>query len=118
MRRTWPFTLAFFGLVSLALSGCGTPKQTCTVTYTVTPETATLDHTVANNAQQYTLNVSVESGCSPPPSAPIAAPQWSVSNTVAATITNTGVASCKAAASGPIIVAAGLYFPNATLICK
>jgi len=118
MRKPWPCALILSGLASLAISGCGTPNQNCgTVTYTVTPATATLNHTVANNSQQYTFNVIVPEGCSPPPSVPVHAPVWTVSNTIAATITNTGVASCKAAASAPITVSAGFPGATATLVC-
>jgi hypothetical protein len=119
MRTACLCALALSGLASLALSGCGTPMQNCgTITYTITPVSASLDHTVANNAQQYTLNVIVPQGCSPPPYVPVHAPVWSVSNTTAATITTTGIASCKAAASAPITVSAEFPGATATLICK
>jgi len=115
MRRPWHCYLALFCLTPLLLAGCGTPMQTCTIAYSVTPATATLDHTVANNSQTYTFNVIVPPGC---PLPPIHAPIWSVSNTTAATISNTGVASCKAAATAPITVSTDFPGATATLICK
>jgi hypothetical protein len=93
--------------------------QNCgSITYNVTPATATLDHAVANNAQQYTFNIIVPQGCSPPPYVPIHAPVWTVSNSIAATISITGVASCKTAAATPITVSAGFPGATATLICN
>ena len=121
MRTTWLCALAISGVASVTLTGCGTPDKNCTVTYTVTPTSATLDHTVAKDEQTYTLNIIVPPNCPEPPKIPVAAPQWSVSNTTAATITNMGfegVVSCKAAAASPITVSAGLFYPSATLICK
>ena len=89
----------------------------CSVTISVTPATATLDHTKSGNSQTYDTDVTVPAGCPLPPLPPLPAPVWSVSNTIAATITQSGVASCKAAASAPITVSAGAVYGTAILIC-
>ena len=116
MRSPRHGALALPCIAAIALSGCGVPMQNCgSITYTITPITATLDHTVANNSQLYSLNVIVPPGC---PLPPVHAPVWAVSNTTAATISRSGVASCKAAATAPITVSADFPGATATLICK
>jgi hypothetical protein len=61
----------------------------------------------------------VPTGC---PLPPLAAPMWTVSDTMDASITvgpnAEGIATCKAAAMNPIVVSAGSVWPTATLICN
>ena len=119
MKRTlvWCFTL--LGPACFAVEGCAPVTSTtgtgCTVSITVTPTTATLDHSVAGNSQTYVSNVTAPPGC---PLPPLVAPMWKVSDTVDASISLERVATCNAAALNPITVSAGAVYPNATLICK
>ena len=118
LRVLYCFALA--GSACIPLVGCApvaSPGSTsCVTTFAVTPTTATLDHDVANNSQTYTLDVSTSKGC---PLIPIAAPRWTVSDTIDASITVPGgVATCKNAAMNPIIVSPGTGLPTATLICN
>ncbi|HZL26427.1 MAG TPA: hypothetical protein VFC39_07850 [Acidobacteriaceae bacterium] len=111
------FVLAIPGCA--ALVGCGPVASlgstACSFSLSITPTTATLDHTVADNAQTYTLNVAVPKGC---PLPPLPAPRWTVSDSIDASITTGGVATCKAAAMNPIVVSTGSAEPTATLICN
>jgi hypothetical protein len=114
------YCLALAGSACIPLVGCApvaSPGSTsCETTFTVTPATATLDHSVADNSQTYSLGISIPKGC---PLPPFAAPRWTVSDTIDASITApAGVASCKNAAMNPIVVSPGSGLPTATLICQ
>jgi hypothetical protein len=115
MRIARPLIFAILGTSIAGAPGCGSSPPHCTYTYPITPATATLDHTVVGNAQNYVLNVDTQTGCTPPPLPP---PNWKLSDTTDASITVTGTASCKSAAANPITVSATNFSSTATLVCK
>ena len=118
MRSRYLPCLVLIALATVYLVGCGTSSPNCgSYTAGITPITATLDHTNPANSQTYTTTVSVPKGCSLPPLPP---PVWTLtlSNNLAASITQAGVATCKAAVTTPIIVSAGKTYNTATLVCQ
>jgi hypothetical protein len=110
----------------MAPSGSG-----CTETPFIQPTSVTLDHTVAGNSQQFKTGINYAGGCAIP--ALLVAYTWNVSDTMDASISSDGVASCNNAALNPITVyttVAGYSgtpptlsyapsgLPSATLVCK
>jgi hypothetical protein len=133
-------------LFALALAvfatSCGTASKNCTGTFTgitVTPTTASADHTAAAPGNEATFfavaQYSYPSGCAIPEPIQVLTAQWSVSDTADVTITNTpagqvpgGVATCldavalpvtvKATASSPTGLPDGIFTSTAQLTCK
>jgi hypothetical protein len=102
-------------LLASGLAGCGgttTPKCGDIVQITVTPETATVDHTAAPpaNSQQFRAFDVPPAGCSPRISS-LSSATWSVSDPVNVSVSNVvgptyGVATCKAATAGAVTLTA------------
>jgi hypothetical protein len=116
-------SVALAVLVCPALTGCAavlalaivTKPTVCTATPFISPTAVTLDHnSISNNSQQFTSGFNVPAGCDP---ITYQAINWTVSNTVAATITSTGLASCKATATGIVVSSGSAGVPTATLTC-
>jgi hypothetical protein len=112
--------IVLVALSTIYLVGCGTSSPNCgSFAAGITPITATLDHTNSANSQTYSTTVTAPSGC---PLPPLPAPVWTLTlpptNNLAASISQSGVATCKAAVSTPIIVSAGKSYDTATLVCE
>jgi hypothetical protein len=106
-----------------ALTGCAAINAVkaaentpvCTETPFISPTAVTLDHnSTSNNSQQFTSGLTVPAGCA---TINYPAIDWTVSNTVAATITSTGIASCKATATGIVVSSGSAGIPTAMLTC-
>jgi hypothetical protein len=116
-------SVALAVLVCPAITGCAAINAVkaaentpvCTETPFISPTAVTLDrNSTSNNSQQFTSGLTVPAGCT---TINYPAIDWTVSNTVAATITSTGVASCKATATGIVVSSGSAGVPTATLTC-
>ncbi len=121
--------LAVFMIVPLALSSCGYGTNTCAISASVTPATATADHTVAppGNEAQFRLSSQVTGNC---PLVPDSQGVWSTSDPVNTSLTaiqaqpgNNVTATCLGATSGPVTISnsstiRGKTFAPATLTCN
>jgi len=131
--------LALTTAVALGTEGCavpGTVTSGCTPTPFISPTAVTLDHTVANNSQQFTTGYTYPTGCALP--TPLVIYTWNLSDTLDASLlpngtvaaANSGLVTCNAAALNPITVSTTVAtssnpptynpsgLPSATLTCK
>jgi hypothetical protein len=123
MRLMMTFNIVLMIATYPILTGCAVvnainaAKNTpvCTTTPYILPTTISLDHSDPNNSQQFTSGVSVPAGCM---AVFYPALNWTVSNTVAAKITSTGLASCQATSSGIVVSSGSAGIPTATLTCQ
>jgi hypothetical protein len=142
MKTASRFALVFSSALALSVTtgisvGCASPANivsgpACVTTPFISPTSVTLDHTVAGNSQQFSTGTDYSSGCIV---SPIALQYfWNVSDTIDASITSGGVASCSNASLNPITVSTTVKsypngpsnpptyvasgFPSATLTCK
>jgi hypothetical protein len=131
--------LALTTTIALGTEGCavpGTVTSACVQTPFISPTAITLDHTVANNSQQFTTGINYSSSCAIP--AVIPQYTWTLSDTVDASLlpsgnlaaANSGLVTCNSAALNPITVGTTIAsssnpptynpsgLPSATLTCK
>jgi hypothetical protein len=99
------------------LTGCGDTNTACTLTesYSVSPSTATVDHsaTAPGNQQQFTASVTATppAGCTTKPWTDRAYATWTNPDPLDITISNAadatnGLATCNSATSGPVTLTA------------
>lgn len=119
-------------LITVALScgllnSCGSSSNPCKASATVTPASATADHSTASPGDQVQFSTAFSSsgGCALPQI--VSAGKWSTSDPADVTITNNSqsqaVAACVNATPGPVTVSYsgtiyGYSFASATLTCK
>jgi hypothetical protein len=122
------------GLVLIVAVGCGGSADCGPVGVSVSPNTATADHTAASphNQQQFfaTNNFPIKQGCAAITAAILNKVTWSTSDPGDVSISNTqgstyGVATCISAVSSPVTITAtrprlggSTFTGTASLTCK
>lgn len=116
-------SLTFSALI--AACSCGGGNNQCSITATVTPASATADHTAAppGNQVQFALNSTAKGNC---PLTPDAIGIWSSSDTVNVSISNqstAGLATCLGPTASPVTITnsgkvRGQPYQSASLTCN
>jgi hypothetical protein len=105
-------------LVCGLMAACGT--NTCVISTTIEPTSATVNHTSTHNTEQFSLKSSVAGNC---PLVPDFEGTWSTSDSVNTAINDQGLATCLNATTGAVTISnssnvRGKAFPNASLTCQ
>jgi len=96
--------VASLALIFVLITGCGGSTQnSCMITASISPATATADHALAppGNQVQFTAQSSVAGNC---PLAPDVLGTWATSDTTNTAINQQGLATCLNATSSPATI--------------